>query len=54
MKKNKMCDFADEANYSKNEKIVINEENYRGLKIKNIEVLEDKNFFHKKGNYLSF
>ena len=29
MKKNKMCDFADEANYSKNEKIVINEENYR-------------------------
>lgn len=54
MKKNKICDFADEANYSKNEKIIINEENYRGLKIKNIEVLEDKNFFHKKGNYLSF
>ena len=44
MRRNKICDFADEAKYSTNEKIIIKEDNYRGLKIKDIEVLEDKNF----------
>ncbi len=54
MRNDKCYDFADEAPYKNNKDIIIEEENYRGLKIKKIEVLENKNSYHEKGNYLSF
>ena len=54
MRKDKNYDFADEAPLKKEDEIKVYEENYRGMKIKEIEVLNDKNPFHKKGNYLSF
>lgn len=54
MRKNKCYDFADEAPYKKEEDLKVYEENYRGLKFKKIEVLDDQNTFHQKGNYLSF
>lgn len=54
MRKNKCYDFADEAPYKKEDNLKVYEENYRGLKFKKIEVLDDQNTFHQKGNYLSF
>lgn len=54
MRKDKRYDFADEAPYKNSKDIVVEEEKYRGLKIKRIEVLSNKNTYHDKGNYLSF
>lgn len=54
MRKDCKYDFADEAPYVNNDEIIIEEENHRGLKIKRVEVLDNKNTFHDKGNYISF
>lgn len=47
-------DFADETPHLENKDIIIEEENYRHLKIKKINVKKDVDNFQKKGNYLSF
>ena len=47
-------DFADETPRLENKDIIIEEENYRHLKIKKINVKKDVDNFQKKGNYLSF
>lgn len=54
MKTNKIYDFADEAPYRNQEKIKIDEEAHRGMRIKTVEVLDDLDAYHSKGNYLSF
>lgn len=46
-------DFADEAPYENNDDIKIEEISHRGIKIKKVEVLNN-NFYHEKGNYISF
>ncbi len=47
-------DFADETPHLENKDIIVEEENYRHLKIKKINVKKDVDNFQKKGNYLSF
>lgn len=54
MRKNSVYDFADEAPYEKKDRISIEEEMHRGLKIRKIEVKDDQRAYNGKGNYLSF